>query len=277
MWWNACVHGQCHRLSCLHKEQNVAEQQCRSQVVMMIPLILVVVIMTLGSAIQDFLQSPYCATNCLQHIRWCGQGAVMCKSHATHQAVIMCNMPCASRDSSAIKFDRVQITFIWDLFDWLKPLSGEGGNAIRVPREKTPVMSLRKCHFLNPSKFKPQQRFEPCTVAFYFTKAPKPQWRLEPCTVAFYFTKAPKPQWRLEPCTVAFYFTKAPKPQWRLEPCTVAFYFTKAPKPQWRLEPCTVAFYFTKAPKPQWRLEPCTVAFTLLKPPSPNGDLNPAL
>ena len=31
-----------------------------------------------------FLQSPHCATNCLQHIHSSGQGAVVCKSYANH-------------------------------------------------------------------------------------------------------------------------------------------------------------------------------------------------
>ena len=30
-----------------------------------------------------FLQSPHCATNCLQHIRSSGPGAIVCKSCAT--------------------------------------------------------------------------------------------------------------------------------------------------------------------------------------------------
>ena len=41
-------------------------------------------------------QSPHCAANCLQHVRSSGQGAVVCKSRATHRALITCNMPCAT-------------------------------------------------------------------------------------------------------------------------------------------------------------------------------------
>ena len=39
-----------------------------------------------------FLQSPHCATNCLQHARPSGRGAIMCKSRATHRSLIRCNM-----------------------------------------------------------------------------------------------------------------------------------------------------------------------------------------
>ena len=41
------------------------------------------------------LQSPHCAANHLQHIRSIGLGAIVGKSHATHQALFMCNM-CAT-------------------------------------------------------------------------------------------------------------------------------------------------------------------------------------
>ena len=48
----------------------------------------------LKGAIQDFLQSPHCAANCLQHICSSGPGAIVCKSRAAHRALIMCNMLC---------------------------------------------------------------------------------------------------------------------------------------------------------------------------------------
>ena len=40
------------------------------------------------------LQSPYCATNCLQHVLLSGQGAILCKSCATRQGLITFNMSC---------------------------------------------------------------------------------------------------------------------------------------------------------------------------------------
>ena len=39
-----------------------------------------------------FWQSPLCVANCLQHVRSRGPGAIVCKSRATHRALITCNM-----------------------------------------------------------------------------------------------------------------------------------------------------------------------------------------
>ena len=63
-----------------------------------------------------FWQSPSCAVNHLQHVRSSGPGAIVCKSRATHRALITCNMSfmchVVRRDNSATKFNRVQIAFI---------------------------------------------------------------------------------------------------------------------------------------------------------------------
>ena len=68
-------------------------------------------------AIRDFLQSPHIAA------RSSGPGAIVCKSRATHRALITCkcHVTChlVRRDSSAIKFGRVEIAFSWVLFYWL--------------------------------------------------------------------------------------------------------------------------------------------------------------
>ena len=64
----------------------------------------------------------------------------MCKSRATHQALIICNMSCrlplVLRDGPAIEFDRVEMAFILALFYWLKPLTNEGGEEAGVPGNK---------------------------------------------------------------------------------------------------------------------------------------------
>ena len=52
------------------------------------------VIIAFKGAIRDFLQSPHSAANCLQHARSSGPGAIVCKSRATHRALITCNMSC---------------------------------------------------------------------------------------------------------------------------------------------------------------------------------------
>ena len=86
-------------------------------------IIIIIIIIAFKGAIRDFLQSPHSAANCLQHVRSSGPRAVVCKSRATHRALITrkCHVMChlVRRDSSAIKFDRVEIAFIWAFFYWL--------------------------------------------------------------------------------------------------------------------------------------------------------------
>ena len=83
----------------------------------------IIIIIAFKGAVRDFLQSPHSAANCLQYVRSSGPGAIVCKSRATHWALIMCkcHVTChlVRRDSSAIKSDRVEIAFIWALFYWL--------------------------------------------------------------------------------------------------------------------------------------------------------------
>ena len=83
----------------------------------------IIIIIAFRGTIRDFLQSPRSAANCLQHIRSSGPDAIVCKPRATHQTLITCkcHVMChlVRRDSSAIKFDRVEIAFIWSLFYWL--------------------------------------------------------------------------------------------------------------------------------------------------------------
>ena len=106
-----------------------------------------ILIIAFKGAIRDFLQSPHSAANCLQHARSSGPGAIVCKSCATHRALITCKcrVTChlVRRDSSAIKFDRVEIAFIWAYFvGWIIKLMKEG----RKPEypEKTPGNALQK-------------------------------------------------------------------------------------------------------------------------------------
>ena len=56
--------------------------------------IIMIIIIAFKGAIRDFLQSPHCAANRLQHIHSSGPGAFVCKSRATHGALITCNMSC---------------------------------------------------------------------------------------------------------------------------------------------------------------------------------------
>ena len=53
-------------------------------IIMIIIIKMIIIIITLKGAIRDFLQSPHCAANCLQHIRSSSLGAIVCKSNATY-------------------------------------------------------------------------------------------------------------------------------------------------------------------------------------------------
>ena len=57
---------------------------------------MIIIIITLKGAIRNFVQSPHCTVNCLHHVCSSGPDAIMCKSHATHPALIMCSMQCAT-------------------------------------------------------------------------------------------------------------------------------------------------------------------------------------
>ena len=78
-----------------------------------------------------FIKSSHCAANCLQHVRSNRQGAIVCKSRATHRAFNTCNMPLRQvvrRDISAFQHDRDELAFILASFHWLKslPMKGSG-------------------------------------------------------------------------------------------------------------------------------------------------------
>ena len=80
------------------------------------------IIIAFEGAVRDFLQSPRCAANHLQHVRSSGPDVILCKSRATHRAHIMCNscyMPHGTNRQLSITFGRVKIAFTLALFDWL--------------------------------------------------------------------------------------------------------------------------------------------------------------
>ena len=64
-------------------------------IIIMIMKMIIIIIAFKGSN-RDFLQSPHCAENCCQHVHSSGQGAIVCKSRATHRALFTCNMQCAN-------------------------------------------------------------------------------------------------------------------------------------------------------------------------------------
>ena len=76
----------------------------------------------------------YHVQHVVQHIQSNGQVGNVCSSHAAHQVLIMCNMLCATWYKGTA-LDRVEITFILALCHWLNPLTAEGEEETRVPRE----------------------------------------------------------------------------------------------------------------------------------------------
>ena len=69
-------------------------------------------------------------------LKWLGCSCVQvtCNTSSTyHVQHVVCRV--VQRDNSAIKFDRVEIAFVFTLFYWLKPLTDEGGDETRVPGE----------------------------------------------------------------------------------------------------------------------------------------------
>ena len=73
-------------------QSNVDCTRCYTVMVMII--IMIMIVMAFKGAIRDCLQSSHCAANRLQRVRSSGQGATVCKSRATHRALITCNMSC---------------------------------------------------------------------------------------------------------------------------------------------------------------------------------------
>ena len=64
-------------------------------IIIIMMMMIMIMIIALNGAIRDCLQSPHCATDCLQHVRSSGPDAIVCKSRAAHRALITCNM-CAT-------------------------------------------------------------------------------------------------------------------------------------------------------------------------------------
>ena len=89
------------------------------------------IIIELKGAVRDFLflQSPHCTANCLPHARSNGPGAIVCKSRATHTALITCITPCATwyegtvqlLSLTGLKLHLFELYFIsWTINRWRK-------------------------------------------------------------------------------------------------------------------------------------------------------------
>ena len=88
-------------VGCLTSQQNA------SGIIMMI-----IIIIVFKGATRDFLQSPHCSANRLQHVRSSGPGAIVCKSRTTHRALITCNMLCATWYEGTAQLLSIYLSFI---------------------------------------------------------------------------------------------------------------------------------------------------------------------
>ena len=61
-------------------------------IIIIIRIIRIIIIIAFKGANRDFLQSPHCAAKRLQHVRSSVPSAIVCKSRATHRALITCNV-----------------------------------------------------------------------------------------------------------------------------------------------------------------------------------------
>ena len=91
--------------------------------------------MALKGAIQDLaVSSLHYELSPTRTLKWSSCVQITCNTSSSyHVQLVMCHV--VRRDSSAIKFDRVQITFSLVLFCWLKPLTDEEGEETGEPRE----------------------------------------------------------------------------------------------------------------------------------------------
>ena len=98
-------------------------------------IIIIIIIIAFKFASREFSQ-PHCAMNTYAQVAW----AKLCANHVQHIECLSratCRVAChvVRRDSSAIKFDRVEIAFIWAVFYGLNHWTDEGEEKTRVPRE----------------------------------------------------------------------------------------------------------------------------------------------
>ena len=78
----------------ISKQSTVQTKTTTTIITIIIMMMVMIKIIALKDEIRDFLHSPHCAANRLQHVRLSGPGAIVYKSCATHQALITCNMSC---------------------------------------------------------------------------------------------------------------------------------------------------------------------------------------
>ena len=94
------------------------------------------IIIAFKGVIRDFLQSSHCATNGLQPVCSSGVGTV-CKSRATHRALITCNLCYVPHGTTAQLFSLTESKSRFSFILLAEPLTGEGGQETGVPGENS--------------------------------------------------------------------------------------------------------------------------------------------
>ena len=126
----------------------------------LILLLLLLLIIAFKGAIQDFLQSPHSAANCFQHVRSSGPGATVCKSRATHRALITCKhvvLRATWDEGTAQLLSLTEVkSHLFELYfiGWTTKRWRRGEN--RSTRRKPMTTSFRKCHILKPRDSSPK-------------------------------------------------------------------------------------------------------------------------
>ena len=123
----------------------------------LIIIIIIIIIIAFKGAVWDFLQSPHCIANRLQHIRSSGLGAVVCKSRGTHQALIAAWHKGTTQLLSLTEFKShlFELFFIGWTINWWR----RGGD--RSTRRKPLATSFRNCHILKHEDSSPKQDSNP--------------------------------------------------------------------------------------------------------------------
>ena len=124
---------------------------------------LIILIIALKGTIEIFFTITLlrCELFPTRTLKWprCNPVQIMCNTLSTYHMQHVCHL--ARRDSSAIKFDRVEITSMLALSSWLKPLTNEGGGGNWSTCRKPLMMSFRKCHILKPENSSPDRDSNP--------------------------------------------------------------------------------------------------------------------
>ena len=65
------------------------------RMLLIIIIIIIIIIIAFKDAIRDFLQSPHCAANCLQHVRSSGPGT--CNASSAYHVQVSCYVPLGAK------------------------------------------------------------------------------------------------------------------------------------------------------------------------------------